>query len=153
MEERITGPTGSPDWWETLDVFGSSFGVTDSGTAGLSIGGTRGFVCRRVQNLTVYIQNPWLGQTLYPTCKALRLAILDTFTSTVDIEIDEIMIDLSPMLARRYTASQLKKTQVVWWYFFNYVTCESVRAMIHGAGSSSKAWRCLNKHFPPLSDS
>ena len=46
------------------------------------------------------------------------------------------------MLVRGYTVSQLKA-----------VTDESVRAMMHNAGSSSKAWRTLNEHFLPLSDS
>ena len=57
------------------------------------------------------------------------------------------------MLVRGYTVSQLKRAQVSWWYLFNAVTNESVRAVIHNAGSSSKAWRTLNKHFLPLSDS
>lgn len=57
------------------------------------------------------------------------------------------------MLVRGYTVSQLKRAQVSWWYLFNAVTNESVRAMIHNAGSSSKAWRTLNEHFLPLSDS
>ena len=37
-----TAPADSPIGWETIDVFRSSFVVTDSGASGLSMGGTRG---------------------------------------------------------------------------------------------------------------
>ena len=57
------------------------------------------------------------------------------------------------MLVRGYTVSQLKRAQVSWWYLSNAVTNESVRAMIHSAGSSSKASRTLNEHFLSLGDS
>ena len=63
----------------------------------------------------------------------------------------EIGIDLSHMLTRGYTASQVEKVHVTWWHLFNAGTCESVRPMIHGAGTPSKAWRCLNEHYSSLS--
>ena len=66
-----------------------------------------------------------------------------TFTSTLDISIADIEIDLASMLARGYTVSQSKRAQASWWILFNDVTCENVRAVIHAvihiAGSPSKA--------------
>ena len=101
-------------------------------------------VCGRVQNLTVLIRNS-LNWAKHFTLHAKHCDLLGTFTSTLDIQIAEIEIGLSPMLTRGYTLSPLKGTQVVWWYLFNDFKCERVRAMTHGAESPSKAWRCLSE--------
>ena len=99
-----------------MEVFGSRFGVTDSGTGGLSMGGTRGV--RLPQDPKFNGTNTKLpSRVKHFTLHVKHCDLLDTFTSTLDIQIDEIGIDLSPsMLAREYTVSQLKRSQVAWWY-------------------------------------
>ena len=110
------------------------------------------FVCRRVRNLAVLIRNA-LVVSKYFILHATDCGLPDMFSSTTDTQIDEIGVGLPPILDRGCILSQLKINQVNWWYLVNAATCESVRAMIHGAESPGKTWRCLNEHFLLLSDS
>lgn len=140
---------GTAEWWETVEVFGSG-PVSGDARIPSSIG---------VKGIRVPSSLKFDGsETKFPAWKnsfvmhAKQCGLLDAFTSLEDIPIADIGVDLTPMVGLGYTVSEVKKAQAAWWHLYECVTSDSVKAMIHNAGSASKAWRDLNDHFLPLSD-
>ena len=47
----------------------------------------------------------------------------------------------------------IRQAEVAWWFLFNCLKKDSLKTMATHAGSPSKAFRVLNDHFLPLSQS
>ena len=139
---------GTAEWWETVEVFGSSLGSGDARATSLGIRGMRLPTSLKFDG----------SETKFPAWKnsfamhARQCGLFEAFTTSNDISMADVGVDLTPKIEQGHTVGEVKRAQSAWWHLLECITSDSVKAMVHNAGSPSKAWRTLNNHYLPLSD-
>ena len=81
---------------------------------------------------------------------ARQCGLYEAYTTTDDIPVVHIGVDLAPLTSQGFTVGEIKRAQAAWWHLDDCITSKSVRAMVNNADSPSKAWRVFNDHFLPL---
>ena len=77
----------------------------------------------------------------------------EAFISEIEIPIAEIDFDLTPWIEKGFNVGVVRQAEMAWCFLFDCLKKDSLKTMARHAGSPSKAFRVLNDHFLPLSQS
>ena len=67
---------------------------------------------------------------------ARQCGLFEAFTTSNDISMADVGVDLTPKIEQGYTVGEVKRAQSAWWHPLECVTSDSVKAMVYSAVES-----------------
>ena len=144
-------PSLSSEWWENVASGNTLIPRADITDTGEKLG--RGPF--KVLKAPVFdgsdVSYPSWSQNLLLSARHNNL--YEAFVSEIEIPIAVIGFDLTPWIEKGFNVGVIRQAEMAWWFLFDCLKKYSLKTMARHAGSPSKAFRVLEDHFLPLSQS